>query len=152
MVISREVTRLIGHPTFSEDGSVSQISMERPLEFVAVQKQKPPPIQIPTQSQQQSVISPPAVTSANLTIPNNSFDGLKETTHKLILHTTLIRDQVGQGLGFSIAGGKETAIDGTDGIYISRLTENGLAHKDGKILVGDKVLAVSFCCCFFVCS
>lgn len=156
LVISREVTRLIGHPTFSEDGSVSQISMDRPIEIV--QKPKPPPIQIMPQNIVQS--PPPTVTSANLTIPNNSFDGLKESTHKLILHTTLIRDQVGQGLGFSIAGGKETAIDGTDGIYISRLTENGLAHKDGKILVGDKVLAVSFLfvwekylnffyCCFF---
>lgn len=143
LVISRELTRLIGHPTFSEDGSVSQISMDRPLEIV---KQKPPPIQIP-----QNIVQspPPTVTSASLTIPNNHFDGLKETTHKLILHTTLIRDQVGQGLGFSIAGGKETAIDGTDGIYISRLTENGLAHKDGKILVGDKVLAVSFYFLFF---
>lgn len=119
--------------------------MERPIEII--QKQKPPPIQIIPQNIVQS--PPPTVTSANLTIPNNSFDGFKETTHKLILHTTLIRDQVGQGLGFSIAGGKETAIDGTDGIYISRLTENGLAHKDGKILVGDKVLAVSFIILFF---
>lgn len=144
LVITREVTRLIGHPTFSEDGSVSQISMDRPIEIV---KQKPPPIQIPPQNIVQS--PPPTVTSASLTIPNNNFYGLKESTHKLILHTTLIRDQVGQGLGFSIAGGKESPIDGTDGIYISRLTENGLAHKDGKILVGDKVLAVNILFLFF---
>lgn len=64
----------------------------------------------------------------------------------MTLHTTLIRDQIGQGLGFSIAGGKGSPPfkDGSDGIYISRLTEGGLAHRDGKILVGDKVLVVSF--------
>lgn len=62
------------------------------------------------------------------------------------MHTTLIRDQIGQGLGFSIAGGKGSPPfkDGSDGIYISRLTEGGLAHRDGKILVGDKVLVVSY--------
>lgn len=61
------------------------------------------------------------------------------------MHTTLIRDQIGQSLGFSIAGGKGSPPfkDGTDGIYISRLSEGSLAQRDGKILVGDKVLVVS---------
>jgi len=61
------------------------------------------------------------------------------------LHTTLIRDQIGQGLGFSIAGGKGSPPfkDDCDGIFISRLTEGGLAHRDGKIMVGDRVMAVS---------
>lgn len=70
----------------------------------------------------------------------------QEATHKITLHTTLIRDQIGQGLGFSIAGGKGSPPfkDGSDGIYISRLSEGGLAHRDGKIGVGDRVLAVSF--------
>lgn len=71
----------------------------------------------------------------------------QEITHKITLHTTLIRDQIGQGLGFSIAGGKGSPPfkDGSDGIYISRITEGGLAHRDGKILVGDKVLVVRSC-------
>lgn len=70
----------------------------------------------------------------------------QEVTHKITLHTTLIRDQIGQGLGFSIAGGKGSPPfkDGSDGIYISRITEGGLAHRDGKILVGDRVLVVCF--------
>lgn len=61
------------------------------------------------------------------------------------MHTTLIRDQIGQGLGFSIAGGKgsQSFKDTSEGIYISRITDGGLAHRDGKILVGDKVLVVS---------
>lgn len=68
----------------------------------------------------------------------------RNMTHKTTLHTTLIRDQIGQGLGFSIAGGKGSPSfkDGLDGIFISRITEGGLTHRDGKILVGDKVLAV----------
>lgn len=61
------------------------------------------------------------------------------------MHTTLIRDQIGQGLGFSIAGGRGSPPykDGCDGIFISRITEGGLAHRDGKITVGDRVMAVS---------
>lgn len=79
---------------------------------------------------------------------NDTYDSLgffQEITHKITLHTTLIRDQIGQGLGFSIAGGKGSPPfkDGTDGIYISRVTEGGLAQRDGKILVGDRVLVVS---------
>lgn len=71
---------------------------------------------------------------------------LQGISHKITLHTTLIRDQIGQGLGFSIAGGKGSPPfkDGSDGIYISRITDGGLAHRDGKILVGDKVLVVRF--------
>lgn len=63
----------------------------------------------------------------------------------------MIRDQIGQGLGFSIAGGKGSPPfkDGSDGIYISRITEGGLAHRDGKILVGDRVLVVRFFSFFF---
>ncbi|EDW24978.1 GL23097 [Drosophila persimilis] len=61
------------------------------------------------------------------------------------LHTTLIRDQIGQGLGFSIAGGKGSPPfkDDCDGIFISRITEGGLAHRDGKIMVGDRVMAIN---------
>ena len=69
----------------------------------------------------------------------------QEITHKITLHTTLIRDQIGQGLGFSIAGGKGSPPfkDGSDGIYISRLSDGGLAQRDGKIMIGDRVLVVS---------
>uniref|UniRef100_A0A0A1XHX2 Protein lap4 n=1 Tax=Zeugodacus cucurbitae TaxID=28588 RepID=A0A0A1XHX2_ZEUCU len=50
LVVEREVTRLIGHPVFSEDGSVSQISVEtRPLAAAAQQQHEkfiPAPIEI----------------------------------------------------------------------------------------------------------
>lgn len=58
------------------------------------------------------------------------------------MHTTLIRD--GQGLGFSIAGGKGSPPfkDGSDAIYVSRISPGGAAARDGKLQVGDKVVSV----------
>lgn len=46
---------------------------------------------------------------------------------------------------FSIAGGKGHAsfVDGSDGVYISRITDGGIAHRDGKIQVGDRIVAVN---------
>lgn len=142
--MSREVTRLIGHPVYHEDGTISQISIDRkPVTVPEPIKQIPAPLQListpPPQSQPHN--------QSGLLTPNTNgiIENGKEITHKVTLHTTLIRDQIGQGLGFSIAGGKGSPPfkDGSDGIYISRVTPGGLAHRDGKILVGDKVLVVS---------
>lgn len=59
------------------------------------------------------------------------------------VNTTLIRDS--RGLGFSIAGGKGSPSFKTDSdsIYISRITEGGVAHKDGKLMVGDRVVSIN---------
>ncbi|XP_042875532.1 protein lap4-like isoform X13 [Penaeus japonicus] len=59
------------------------------------------------------------------------------------IYTTLMRDH--NGLGFSIAGGRGAAQfkDGSDAIYISRITEGGAAAKDGKLLVGDRVISIN---------
>lgn len=62
---------------------------------------------------------------------------------KVLIHTTLIRDS--RGLGFSIAGGKGSPpfkVD-SDAIYVSRITEGGVAHKDGKLAVGDRVTSIN---------
>ncbi|KAK9878834.1 hypothetical protein WA026_003669 [Henosepilachna vigintioctopunctata] len=62
---------------------------------------------------------------------------------QVLIHTTLIRDS--RGLGFSIAGGKGSQpfkLD-SDAIFISRITEGGVAHKDGKLAVGDKVISIN---------
>ncbi|XP_014611422.1 PREDICTED: protein lap4 isoform X7 [Polistes canadensis] len=61
----------------------------------------------------------------------------------VLIHTTLIRDQ--NGLGFSIAGGEGSppVKDNSDAIYISRITDGGVAQKDGKLLVGDKVISIN---------
>lgn len=59
------------------------------------------------------------------------------------IHTTLIRDS--RGLGFSIAGGKGSPPFKTDSdaIYISRITEGGVANKGGKLMVGDRVASIN---------
>ncbi|KAK2586085.1 hypothetical protein KPH14_008372 [Odynerus spinipes] len=61
----------------------------------------------------------------------------------VLIHTTLIRDQ--NGLGFSIAGGEGSPPfkDNSDAIFISRITDGGVAQKDGKLLVGDKVISIN---------
>nr|NP_001163745.1 scribble, isoform J [Drosophila melanogaster]ACZ95039.1 scribble, isoform J [Drosophila melanogaster] len=177
LVVQREVTRLIGHPVFSEDGSVSQISVETrplvadappaasisheryipaPIEIVPqqqhLQQQQQQPIQqvAPTHSYSGNVFATPTaaqtVQPAVSAAPNGLLlNGREAPLSYIQLHTTLIRDQIGQGLGFSIAGGKGSPPfkDDCDGIFISRITEGGLAYRDGKIMVGDRVMAIN---------
>nr|CAH7715252.1 unnamed protein product [Callosobruchus chinensis] len=62
---------------------------------------------------------------------------------KVLVHTTLIRDS--RGLGFSIAGGKgsQPFKADSDAIYISRITDGGVADKDGKLAIGDRVVSIN---------
>lgn len=48
-----------------------------------------------------------------------------------------------KGLGFSIAGGiGNQHIPGDNGIYITKIMEGGAAQVDGRLQVGDKLVAV----------
>ncbi|CAG0919671.1 unnamed protein product [Notodromas monacha] len=48
-----------------------------------------------------------------------------------------------RGLGFSIAGGiGNQHIPGDNGIYVTKIMEGGAAHVDGRVVVGDKLVAV----------
>ncbi|XP_013819067.1 PREDICTED: disks large homolog 1 isoform X2 [Capra hircus] len=52
-----------------------------------------------------------------------------------------------KGLGFSIAGGVGNQhIPGDNSIYVTKIIEGGAAHKDGKLQIGDKLLAVNSVC------
>uniref|UniRef100_A0A2K6PA34 Discs large MAGUK scaffold protein 1 n=1 Tax=Rhinopithecus roxellana TaxID=61622 RepID=A0A2K6PA34_RHIRO len=52
-----------------------------------------------------------------------------------------------KGLGFSIAGGVGNQhIPGDNSIYVTKIIEGGAAHKDGKLQIGDKLLAVNNVC------
>ncbi|XP_077581002.1 discs large homolog 1-like protein isoform X18 [Stigmatopora nigra] len=52
-----------------------------------------------------------------------------------------------KGLGFSIAGGVGNQhIPGDDGIYVTKIIEGGAAHRDTRLRIGDKLLAVNGCC------
>ncbi|KAM8794230.1 disks large homolog 4-like [Eudromia elegans] len=49
-----------------------------------------------------------------------------------------------KGLGFSIAGGVGNQhIPGDNSIYVTKVIEGGAAHKDGRLQIGDKILAVN---------
>ncbi|KAL6446022.1 hypothetical protein ACFW04_001000 [Cataglyphis niger] len=75
--------------------------------------------------------------------PITSLKTSSEPMVSVLFHTTLIRDQ--NGLGFSIAGGEGSPPfkDNSDAIFISRITDGGVAQKDGKLLVGDKVISIN---------
>ncbi|XP_050665192.1 protein lap4 isoform X4 [Leptidea sinapis] len=62
---------------------------------------------------------------------------------KVLVHTTLIRD--GAGLGFSIAGGGGSPPyrHDSDALYVSRISPHGAAAKDGKMLVGDRLVSIN---------
>ncbi|XP_037643313.1 disks large homolog 1 isoform X18 [Sebastes umbrosus] len=52
-----------------------------------------------------------------------------------------------KGLGFSIAGGVGNQhIPGDNSIYVTKIIEGGAAHKDGRLQIGDKLLAVNSAC------
>lgn len=137
--VTREVTRLVGHPVFFENGELAKIAIDQHI-MAKEPKIIPAPIQITPQPN----ISKHSEAAVHHQVATHLLLGASDIVHKVTLHTTLIRDQIGQGLGFSIAGGKGHTpfTEGSDGIFISRLTEGGIAQRDGKIQVGDKVVAV----------
>ncbi|KAL1464407.1 hypothetical protein WDU94_004057 [Cyamophila willieti] len=48
-----------------------------------------------------------------------------------------------KGLGFSIAGGiGNQHIPGDNGIYVTKIMDGGAAQVDGRLQVGDKLIAV----------
>lgn len=48
-----------------------------------------------------------------------------------------------KGLGFSIAGGiGNQHIPGDNGIYVTKIMDGGAAQVDGRLAVGDKLVAV----------
>lgn len=75
------------------------------------------------------------------TVDDNNDDDV--ILNKIQVHTTLIRDS--RGLGFSIAGGKgsQPFKADSDAVFVSRITEGGVAHKDGKLCIGDRVVSIN---------
>uniref|UniRef100_A0A7N6B7B9 Disks large homolog 1 n=1 Tax=Anabas testudineus TaxID=64144 RepID=A0A7N6B7B9_ANATE len=52
-----------------------------------------------------------------------------------------------KGLGFSIAGGVGNQhVPGDNSIYVTKIIEGGAAHKDGRLQIGDKLVAVNNSC------
>ncbi|XP_060098861.1 disks large homolog 1 isoform X2 [Heteronotia binoei] len=68
----------------------------------------------------------------------------KQVTEKIV-EIKLVKGP--KGLGFSIAGGVGNQhIPGDSSIYVTKIIEGGAAHKDGRLQIGDKLLAVNTVC------
>ncbi|NXP73223.1 DLG1 protein, partial [Ramphastos sulfuratus] len=80
----------------------------------------------------------------------SSFIVLHYVLSKFFLQRYFINNEkclCGAGLGFSIAGGVGNQhIPGDNSIYVTKIIEGGAAHKDGKLQIGDKLLAVNSVC------
>lgn len=65
----------------------------------------------------------------------------KMPAHMRVLEIELVKGT--KGLGFSIAGGiGNQHIPGDNGIYVTKVMEGGAAQVDGRLAVGDKLVAV----------
>jgi protein scribble len=105
LIVSREVTKLVGHPVFLENGELAKIAMERKDNGRVI----PAPIQIPSflNDGQQSHFDHTTPHSAPIidtsgghhAVASHLLQGSSDVVHKVTLHTTLIRDSIGQGLG-----------------------------------------------------
>ncbi|XP_051155845.1 disks large 1 tumor suppressor protein isoform X5 [Leptopilina boulardi] len=66
---------------------------------------------------------------------------VRRRRHTQLMEIELIKGN--KGLGFSIAGGiGNQHIPGDNGIYVTKIMEGGAAQVDGRLIVGDKLVAV----------
>ncbi|XP_033230243.1 disks large 1 tumor suppressor protein isoform X8 [Belonocnema kinseyi] len=66
---------------------------------------------------------------------------VRRRRHTQLMEIELIKGN--KGLGFSIAGGiGNQHIPGDNGIYVTKIMDGGAAQVDGRLLVGDKLVAV----------
>lgn len=65
----------------------------------------------------------------------------KKTDGQEIIEIDLVKGA--KGLGFSIAGGiGNQHIPGDNGIYVTKIMDGGAANVDGRLSIGDKLIAV----------
>ncbi|XP_054157108.1 disks large homolog 2-like [Oppia nitens] len=51
-----------------------------------------------------------------------------------------------KGFGLCISGGRNNQhIKGDNGIFVTRVVDNGVAERDGRICVGDQLIAINEC-------
>ncbi|KYM75344.1 Disks large 1 tumor suppressor protein [Atta colombica] len=66
---------------------------------------------------------------------------VRRRKHTQLMEIELIKGN--KGLGFSIAGGiGNQHIPGDNGIYVTKIMDGGAAQVDGRLVVGDKLVAV----------
>ena len=108
-----------------------------------------PPVRRDLQSsyrQQQPQSSPSHVSMdsspSNYRKTNGNNHSMMHSSGAILTDIELLRGN--KGLGFSIAGGiGNQHIPGDNGIYVTKILESGAAHLDGRLDVGDKLMAVN---------
>lgn len=107
LVVTREVTKLVGHPVFFENGELAKIAIDRKDNGRII----PAPIQIlplENETQFQHHETPHSAPLLDTSTGHHAIashllhSGSSDIVHKVTLHTTLIRDSIGQGLGLAI--------------------------------------------------
>ncbi|XP_053404132.1 disks large homolog 2-like isoform X2 [Mercenaria mercenaria] len=85
----------------------------------------------------------------------DAVDALKRAGTRVVLYVKRLKAPVeniitielskgNKGLGFSIAGGiGNQHIPGDDGIFVTKVIEGGAAEQDGRLAVGDRLVAVN---------
>ncbi|KAG0720959.1 Protein lap4 [Chionoecetes opilio] len=145
--VSREVSRIVPEKKSSKTEPVGNHIVSQEVDgsvspgLSAASEGQPSPVTANHVAMTVNGHDAPAINGEHTSIngdANGEMEVLTET-----LYTTLMRDH--NGLGFSIAGGRGATQfkDGSDAIYISRITEGGAAAKDGKLLVGDRVISIN---------
>ncbi|XP_052234956.1 protein scribble homolog isoform X4 [Dreissena polymorpha] len=143
MVVGREV--LVARKPDNEEEEVEAEEEKEEVEEEEVVEEK---AEEELESEPQISEEPAALPVSFATVTFEPEPGTKVFTEKV--KTTLFRDQ--GGLGFSIAGGRGSVpYKGNDhkfysfleAIYISRITDGGQAYRDGKLQVGDKIVAIN---------
>ncbi|CAL7934177.1 unnamed protein product [Xylocopa violacea] len=142
LVVQREVTRIVPpyeQASSKKDSVCSSLSTSRAPSATSHVSSTG----LPHTLENGDALPHDAIKSKKIPEPISSTKVDDEPMVSVLVHTTLIRDQ--NGLGFSIAGGEGSPPfkDNSDAIYISRITEGGVAQKDGKLLVGDKVISIN---------
>ncbi|KAK3586639.1 hypothetical protein CHS0354_024244 [Potamilus streckersoni] len=86
---------------------------------------------------------------------SEAVEALKRAGTRVVLYVKRLKTAVenimeielvkgNKGLGFSIAGGiGNQHIPGDDGIFITKIIEGGAAEQDGRLAVGDRLIAVN---------
>eukprot|EP00092_Neocalanus_flemingeri_P002644 GFUD01002832.1.p1 GENE.GFUD01002832.1~~GFUD01002832.1.p1 ORF type:complete len:1969 (+),score=355.00 GFUD01002832.1:159-6065(+) len=131
------------HNTNLSMSSLSPLVAQKPtLSHHIVPQSAPPTVTQKMEYPPENRLSMPAAINSNELL-NTSRDSEDLVIKIEKIYTTLLRDN--SGLGFSIAGGLDAAPfkEGSESLYVSKITDAGTAHRDGKLRVGDKIVQIN---------
>lgn len=124
-----DVTHAMAVEALKKAGNNVKLHVRRRGVFKA--PQAAPPLSAPIQTQPLGSATAAAATAAAPPVKSEPK----------VIEIDLVKG--GKGLGFSIAGGiGNQHIPGDNGIYVTKIMEGGAAQVDGRLSIGDKLIAV----------